>query len=410
MASIYRKAGASGKTSPYWQAKLKGLDSRQLWLSTRLTNKKTALAVAERWESACRLAERSELTQVSASKILDGISALAKSPETVQTTRQLLAELLQHSCGEDFRGQDFCKFCAEWLSSKKNTLGEATWLKYRPTLHSFLESLHERRRTAPVSSISITECQRYRDGEIKAGKSAATVNLSMRVIRSVFTDARRAGIVATNPAEAVKPLPEDGEERIPFTEAAIRDLLSQADTAWRGMVLLGFHCGLRLSDAANLCWSNVDLETRTLKFEARKTSRRKKPSERTTTVYLHADLTDYFAALPGNDDPNAPLFPSLYGLPSSGTLGLSAAFMRLMARAKIDPQLSGKPEGKGRRFSKLSYHSLRHSFISRLANLEVSSDLRRILVGHADDEIHAKYTHLDLSLQAAAIGKLPSVL
>jgi integrase len=53
---------------------------------------------------------------------------------------------------------------------------------------------------------------------------------------------------------------------------------------------------------------------------------------------------------------------------------------------------------------------LRHSFVSRLANLEVLPDVRKQLAGHSSDEIHRRYVHLDISLQAKAIGKLPSVL
>jgi hypothetical protein len=36
--------------------------------------------------------------------------------------------------------------------------------------------------------------------------------------------------------------------------------------------------------------------------------------------------------------------------------------------------------------------------------------VRKELVGHSSDDIHRKYTHLDLSLRAAAIAQQPSVL
>jgi integrase len=48
------------------------------------------------------------------------------------------------------------------------------------------------------------------------------------------------------------------------------------------------------------------------------------------------------------------------------------------------------------RLRALGYHSLRHSFVSRLANLEVLPDVRRQLAGHSSDEIHRRYVHLDL--------------
>jgi integrase len=44
---------------------------------------------------------------------------------------------------------------------------------------------------------------------------------------------------------------------------------------------------------------------------------------------------------------------------------------------------------KGLSFSLRSFHSLRHSFISTLANSGVSSELRRRLSGHASEEMHA---------------------
>jgi hypothetical protein len=38
------------------------------------------------------------------------------------------------------------------------------------------------------------------------------------------------------------------------------------------------------------------------------------------------------------------------------------------------------------------------------------TEVRKQMVGHSSDEIHRRYTHLDISLQAAAIAKQASVL
>ena len=66
MASIHGKAGASGKTSPFWQAKFRGADGRTIWRSTKQTDHRKAIAVARKWEIAARLAASSELTQAAA--------------------------------------------------------------------------------------------------------------------------------------------------------------------------------------------------------------------------------------------------------------------------------------------------------------------------------------------------------
>jgi integrase len=100
----------------------------------------------------------------------------------------------------------------------------------------------------------------------------------------------------------------------------------------------------------------------------------------------------------------------LYGKSSGSHSGLSNIFSRLMKKANIPIPLGAPKEGRGHRFRALGFHSLRHSFVSRLANSEVNADVRKAIVGHSSDEIHRRYTHLELALQQKAIGRLPSVL
>jgi hypothetical protein len=85
MASIYKKAWASGAESPYWQAKLRGLNGRRVWLSTKQTEYRRAKTVASRWEECVELAGRQELRN-STEKIIAGIWKLTKSPATVENT------------------------------------------------------------------------------------------------------------------------------------------------------------------------------------------------------------------------------------------------------------------------------------------------------------------------------------
>jgi integrase len=213
---------------------------------------------------------------------------------------------------------------------------------------------------------------------------------------------------STGPAP-IELLPEDSEERMPFTENEVKALLHVADNEWRGMILFGYHSGIRLTDAANLTRANLDPLNRLLVFEAGKTSRRKHGREKETLVCMHTDLANYCASLPFSTDLNVPVFPSFHGKKSGSYGGLSNAFNRLIALAKIPVPLGAKKTGKGRQFKALGFHSLRHSFISNLANAEVPADVRKQLVGHSSDEIHRRYVHLDISLQSKAIASLPSL-
>jgi len=93
-------------------------------------------------------------------------------------------------------------------------------------------------------------------------------------------------------------LPELSEERLPFSKDQVKDLLRVADNQWQGMILLGYHTSIRLSDAANLTRANVDLLNRILIFRARKTASRIRTGQRDSVVYMHLDLVTYFEALP----------------------------------------------------------------------------------------------------------------
>ena len=368
------------------------------------------MAVAERWEKAVQLASGWELRNKQ-QKILDDVWELTKSLATQRITKRLLNNLLSNSIGEELKGENFQKFCSDWLEGKKNSraTAESTLRRYKSIIDGFLARLPEKRRCASVSSMTVAEIERFRNSEIQVGKTAGTANFGVKVLRAVFNTARRQGVISTNPAEAVELLLEEPEERLPFDEEQIKALLAAAkgDRQWIGMVLFAVHAGLRLTDSANLTWNNIDLAGRTLTFRAKKTGKRTKKD---TVIALHQDIVNYLDSLPVNDVPGQSLFPSLAGRQSGSHAGLSNTFNRLIQKARIRVPVGAEKEGKGRRFQKLGFHSLRHSFISRLANSEVPVDLRRMLAGHSSDQIHRRYVYLDLSLQEKAIGKLPSVL
>ncbi|MGI8481289.1 MAG: tyrosine-type recombinase/integrase [Chthoniobacterales bacterium] len=384
MASVHQK-----DRSPFWMAKFRADDGRTVMRSTKQTKRAAAQLIANEWERAAKKARAGELTQ----------AVILKT----------LGEMLERGLGEQLIVQSTRDFFAHWTRMPGRKA--STLKRYEPILDGFLKAIGPRRAAASIGSMSATEIAQFRDQQIKEGKAATTANLAVTVLRSVFTSARRLGLALSNPAEAVELLDSsDAEERIPFTVDHTRDLLRVADVEWRGMILFGYHTGIRLHDAANLTWQNIDLAARTLTFRDAKTSARKRRSKRDTVVYLHTDLIAYLESLPTSDDPQAPLFPSLFGKASGSYAGLSNSFNRVMAKAEIRAPLGVEKSGKGRQFKQLGFHSFRHTLISNLANADISADVRKEIAGHADDEIHRRYVHLDISAQQRAIHKIGSVL
>jgi integrase len=80
-----------------------------------------------------------------------------------------------------------------------------------------------------------------------------------------------------------------------------------------------------------------------------------------------------------------------------------------MDKARILAPLGAAKGGNGRVFRALSFHSLRHAFVTQLASASVPIEIRRELAGHSSDAMSLNYTQVFRVLTAAAIGKIPSV-
>ena len=101
------------------------------------------------------------------------------------------------------------------------------------------------------------------------------------------------------------------------------------------------------------------------------------------------------------------MFPSLADKDTGGKHGLSGRFAAIMEKARIEGKRT--QAGGGRTLSSLSFHSLRHSFNSAMANAGVSSELRQKLTGHASAKMNAQYTHHELEELRAAVSVIPRI-
>jgi integrase len=375
--------------SQFWWGKFRDETGAVRYRSTKKTKRGDALEVLLAWQHGSDAAKRGELTKAVVLKTLN--------------------EILERTTGERLEVFTVQTFLRGWLNAKTTTgKSEGTTSRYKSIVDGFLTFLGEKRASVSVAGITATDVQGYRDSEIRMGKSPSSADLAVKVIRAVLNDAKRKGLILANPADAVELFDMPSHERQPFTDEQIAKLLKVADGEWKGMILLGAHAGWRIGDAATLLWHSVDIAAATLTFTAQKTARRNhgKPQ----TIAMHPELLRYFEELSASDDPNAPVFPSLASRSAGGNQGLSNRFTALMEKAKIHTLSTQKGAGKGRSFSSLSFHSLRHTFISRLANADVNADVRKEIAGHSSDDVHRRYTHLNLNSQRRALKRIKGFL
>ena len=269
--------------------------------------------------------------------------------------------------------------------------------RYRQVIRDFITSLGSRANLA-LSHVTPKDILAYRNSITATGKTARTANLSVKVVSAAFNAAVRQHIIESNPATALESLPVKAEEKGTFTRTQVSKLVEAADGDWQRAILLGYYTGARLSDVANMHWSAINWNNKIIRFTPSKT---KKP----VMLPLHPQVERELLKNAGIG--NTPMFPSLAGRGTGGKHGLSGRFMFVLEKAGIQPKRTAA--SGGRKLSNLSFHSLRHSFKSALANAGVSQEIRQKLTGHASAEMNTIYTHHELEPLRAAIARIPPV-
>lgn len=382
MASVF-----THPKSPFYICQFRDGTGKRVTRSTKQTGEKAARRVAEKWEAAALKARTHELTQAASVKILN--------------------ELMQATMGEGLNRISISEALNGYLDScRDSNCRPSTISRYEPVIESLLAFLGPERSSASVGSLTALEIDKWHKAESAMGKSGSTADYGLKVISATLSRPKRLGLLLHNPAEAVKLFGNAGEARQPLSDEEIGRLLAVANKEWRCMILLAAWSGLRIGDAAGLTWGNVDLEKKTLTFRPSKT---RKKDGKALAVAFHSDVIAAVKKLP-HGIANAPLFPGLHGRASGSHAGLSNEFARLMKKAGIDRERGEEKRGKGRRTNAKGFHSLRHSMISRMANAQVSADVRKAIAGHSSDNAHKRYTHLSLDAQREGLKALPSLV
>jgi len=370
--------------SKFWWASFRTPDGRWVCKSTKTANKAEATRLAHTFEGA-------------------GATLALETPEGAQLDR-VVRQMWEQYSGRRLELQPTRAFFDNWLARVRSTRAANTAVRYSKPVGDFLEFLGKRAEN-DIRSITNKDVQAFIDAEAAAGKSSKTCSIGAKVLRSAFNVALRAGAIERNPAGMIDVAEVVSEEREPFTSGELEALLAASEgTDWHTAVLLGALAGLRLGDATNLKWDAVDFSTKTLRFVPEKTRRKKK----VLVIPMHPRLFKHLDKLASTDEAQVSpyLCPALAERPVSARSGTSAEFIvEVMGKAGIDTNRTEKRSG-GHRVARKSFHSLRHFFVSGMANAGVAADVRRKLAGHADEEQTARYSHLELKTLRKAVGTL----
>jgi len=145
----------------------------------------------------------------------------------------------------------------------RGDLAPSTKLEQERTLRFLKLQLGEEKI---VSKITPLDARRflasYREREYRGRKPAtATVNKALRECRRIFREAVACSLIHENPFQGLR---QEKVAQRPWQfvgPAEYRRLIGASSSLrWRGMIALGYCCGLRLGEVLNLTWSDVDFE------------------------------------------------------------------------------------------------------------------------------------------------------
>ena len=380
MASIARHAGTKYLIGCFYDA-----NGKRCQRSTKTTDRKQALKIAESWEG------------------------IARNRATEAQSRRVISMLHEQIHGTPLSNVTVQSYADQWLARKKAETRVVTHDAYRGAVGSFIGHL-EAKKDQPITYITPATVAGWRDASATAA-TPRTANNKLKVLRVFFQSAWCDGLLPDgNPATKVKTLSTDESTRRPLTIKEIKQALAVASDSWKGMILAGLYTGQRLKDLAGLTWTSVDLANKEISFATSKTGRRQH-------IPIAKPLLAYLETLPSTDNPKAPLFPDLnkHAVKAGGSAVLSQQFHDILAAAGLvtarneNKKSTGKGRTAARTKTEISFHSLRHSATSLLKKAGVSESVAMDLIGHDSAAMSANYTHTDDDSRRAAVDMLPDI-
>jgi len=284
-------------------------------------------------------------------------------------------------------GRDSIERYGAWLlaARRRSPLTLEAYVREARSLSAWLS---ERGKTVEAADVSdILEFLAYRRA---SGLSARTMARIMSSIRGLFKYLRLEGIRTDDPTELLesprqeRTLPDVIRAEDVNLMLETIDLSTPGGLRDRALFELIYSCGLRISEAASLCFDSLYLKERFVRVVGKRRKERILPFGDEARSWLERYLAEARPSLEkGRRSDRVFLNRSGKGISRKGV-------WKRFSELRIASGVDGK------------VHSLRHSFATHL--LAGGADLRTVqeLLGHADISTTQIYTHVDAEELAVA--------
>jgi integrase len=303
----------------------------------------------------------------------------------------------------------------EWIAEAHGSTGPRTAEKYEALAEDLVRFFKANEQGPLVDSETVSDGLQPYLAERRRTVSAETANMARKCLAVFFNRCKTHGYVAENPIDAIplfKPGREEMRVRRPFTLEEMQELYALApDDFWRYMLLAGFFTGLRLGDLVTMPIGAVDWQKRIISVTTRKTG---KPMKIPIAAPLFQFLLKLKAERP-KATPTTPFWPeqaARYLSTGSGWFG-QRFYDLLLVRAGLvtarPHRTGGKTRSDRRTVNEVSFHCLRHAYVSTLAANRQNQQIVKALAGHSGDSVNDLYTTLPEEVLRDAVALLPDI-
>jgi integrase len=216
----------------------------------------------------------------------------------------------------------------------------------------------------------------------KAKVAGSTVNRELALLKRMFNLAITWDLfLAANPVRKVKFFREFNIGLRVLSSEEEKDLLQNASPYLQDLIRFALNTGLRIGEIFSLRWSNVDLKRGILSVFAAKT-------EKIREVPINSETRQVLEAWWLGKKSEVVFYNPETGKPF---VDLKTGFALACSKAKI---------------SAVTWHTLRHTFASRLVNSGVDIVTVKELLGHSSLSVTMRYAHTNIDSKRTAVEKL----
>ena len=289
-----------------------------------------------------------------------------------------------------------------YATANAKAVSDNTMENYEKFLGKFTGWLNDNEPSAKkVKDVDKRIVEKYLE-YLKPIVSAGYFNCSLALFRKIWKEFGRLSrhrCFADNPWDGYRYKGADLSVKRPLTADEVQRVFAAIDDPdTRTLFKIGLYTGLRLGDCCTLKWKDVDFERRAIRLVPMKTKR----YGRSVTIPMHPalyadlDARRRFALPDGSSDG--------YVCPELANRYKNRHFDKITAAFKA-AGISTSENGR----SVVSFHSLRHTFVSMSVSSGIPLDVVRQITGHSSLKMAEHYSHATTEALAKAVNAIPVV-